>query len=475
MKEKEEFRPFIHLIEVPFGKYVYDLNTNSVIKVPNIVFFYLKNPTEEVNVEVSEYLKMLKTQGYLKEKHIKVSEHSVAEYYHSFVNHNLGHLTLQVTQKCNLRCEYCTYSGNYFNRGHADKVMPLETAKKAIDYFISHSRDASNFAISFYGGEPLLEFELIKQCVKYADDRAEGRKMHYNFTTNGTLLTEDKYDFLVKHDFRILVSLDGPQEVHDRHRVFSETTIGSFQQLLKNLNVLKEKYPEYYAQNVSFNTVLDPAYPIKEICDFMKTNELIGNSMVISSLINDVQAKEMPSYSEQFIEEYEYEKFKNFLWKLGRLECDEISPLMMRHFSYIKRVATIFERGEQSELPDKGHRGGPCIPGVRKLFVNVEGKFYPCERVSETSEAACIGHIDRGIDEEKALRLLNIEHLTSQNCRDCWAYALCRACFTQADDEGELSQEKLLMGCPQRRMQVEAEIKDYLVLRELGYRGQLDA
>ena len=474
MEEKRGFHPFIHLLETPYGKYVYDINKSSVIKVPNTVYSYLKNPTEEVDVEVREYLHTLKTQGYLKEKHVKVSEHSVTEYYHSFVNHNLGQLTLQITQRCNLKCEYCTYSGNYFNRGHANKVMPFEIAKKAIDYFISHSRDASYFVISFYGGEPLLEFELMKQCVKYADNKAEGRKVSYNFTTNGTLLTEEKYEFLVKHDFRILVSLDGPQKVHDRHRVFVGTTIGSFQQMTKNLKALKKKYPEYYTQYISFNTVLDPGYPIKEICDFTKENELVNNSMALSSLITDVQAKEKPHYSEQFIEEYEYEKFKAFLWKLGRLDIADIPPLMRQHFSDMKRTAICFERIEQSELPDKGHRGGPCIPGVRKFFVDVEGKIFPCERVSEMSETACIGHIDRGIDEEKALHLLNIEHLTSESCRNCWAYILCRTCFTQADDEGTLSKEKQLMECPASRAQIEEDIKDYLVLRELGYSGQLD-
>lgn len=474
MKEKERFNPFIHLLETPYGKYIYDLNKSSVIKVPDAVYAFLKDMNDEPDEEVREYVENLKLQGYLKEKRVKISEHPVTEYYHSFVMHNLGQLTLQVTQRCNLKCEYCAYSGNYFNREHTNKVMSFETAKKAIDYFISHSRDASFFGISFYGGEPLLEFELIKKCVAYADSRAEGRKVSYNFTTNGTLLTEEKYEFLVKHDFAILVSLDGPQEVHDRHRVFAGSTIGSFERMFENLKNLKEKYPRYYAEKISFNTVLDPSHPIKEICDFSMKNEMVNQSRVLSTVISDVQAKEKPQYSEQFLEEYEYEKFKAFLWKLGRLEITDISPLIQQHFSGMKQAATCFERLEQDELPDKGHRGGPCIPGVRKLFVNVEGKLFPCERVTEASEVSCIGYIDNGIDEEKALQLLNIERLTSENCRNCWAYALCPTCFTQADDGGKLSKEKQLMECRINRAQVEGEIKDYLVLRELGYSRRLD-
>ena len=433
----DKFQPFIHLLQIPYGKYIYDLNKNSVIKVPDAVYAYLKDMTGEPNAEVRGYLEDLKAQGYLKEKHVKVSEHPVTDYYHSFVKHNLGQLVLQVTQGCNLKCEYCSYSGNYFNREHANKSMSLETAKKAIDYFISHARDSRHFGISFYGGEPLLEFELIKKCVAYADSRAEGRKVSYNFTTNGTLLTEEKYEFLVEHDFSLLVSLDGPQEVHDRHRVFAGTTVGSFQSMSENLKKLKAKYPKYYAENISFSTVLDPGYPLKEICDFTKTDECVRDSRISSTLINDVHAKEKNHYTEAFVQEYEYEKFKVLLWKLGRLETTDIAPLMRQHFSGFKQAAICFERVEQSELPDKSHRGGPCIPGVRKLFVDVQGRLFPCERVSETSEIACIGHIDQGIDEEKALRMLNIERLTSEDCRNCWAYTMCPTCFTHADDEGK--------------------------------------
>lgn len=470
----EKFQPFIHLLEIPYGKYVYDVNKSSVIKVPDAVYDYLKDMTGEPDAEVGEYLEDLKAQGYLKEKHVKVSEHPVTEYYHSFVKNNLGQLTLQVTQGCNLKCEYCSYSGNYFNREHTNKSMSFETAKKAIDYFISHSRDSSHFAISFYGGEPLLEFELIKKCVAYADSRAEGRKVSYNFTTNGTLLTEEKYEFLVEHKIALLVSLDGPQEVHDRHRIFAGSTVGSFQKMSDNVKMLKRKYPNYFAENISFNMVLDPEYPLKEICDFTMNDESFNTSKILSTTISNVQTKEKIRYSDYFLEEYEYEKFKVYLWKVGRLGEFDIPPLMRAHFTGIKETAICFERSAQNELPDKGHRGGPCIPGVRKLFVDVDGNLFPCERVSESSEVSHIGHINRGIDEEKALQLLNIELLTSENCRKCWAYTMCSNCFTYADDEGKLSREKQLKECQLNKVQAEEKIKDYIVLHELGYRRQMD-
>lgn len=148
--------------------------------------------------------------------------------------------------------------------------------------------------------------------------------------------------------------------------------------------------------------------------------------------------------------------------------------MIRKHFNDIKQIAVSLERIQQNEVPEKGHRGGPCLVGVRKLFVDVNGKLFPCERVSETSKAACIGHIDQGIDEKKALQLLNIEWITSENCRDCWARNLCDNCFTHADDGMGLSKEMQLTRCPENRAQKEESIKDYLVMHELGYRRELD-
>ena len=83
-------------------------------------------------------------------------------------------------------------------------------AKKGIEYLIAHSRDSGRIGISFYGGEPLLAFDLIQDCVEYSKREAEGRRVDFHFTTNGTLLTEEKLPFLVENQFSILISLDGP-------------------------------------------------------------------------------------------------------------------------------------------------------------------------------------------------------------------------------------------------------------------------
>ncbi len=94
-------------------------------------------------------------------------EHPETEGLEYILENNLNTMALQLTQNCNLRCKYCVYSGNYENRKHSSLKMNKEIAYRAIDFFVRHSSDSEKLHLGFYGGEPLLEFELIKGCVEY--------------------------------------------------------------------------------------------------------------------------------------------------------------------------------------------------------------------------------------------------------------------------------------------------------------------
>jgi organic radical activating enzyme len=101
-------------------------------------------------------------------------------------------MILQVTQQCNLRCQYCAYSGAYYNRTHNSARMSFETAKRAIDFLLARSHESDHVHVGFYGGEPLLEFDLIKRCVDYVKKSVEGRSITFGITTNATLLNDEK-------------------------------------------------------------------------------------------------------------------------------------------------------------------------------------------------------------------------------------------------------------------------------------------
>ncbi|MDR2441579.1 MAG: radical SAM protein, partial [Planctomycetaceae bacterium] len=145
-----------------------------------------------------------------------------------FFQYNARLLILEITQQCNLRCEYCCYGNSYSSfRNHSRKIMDIEVAKRAIDEFL-HRDSQERHAISFYGGEPLLAFGLLQSIIDYSNQLADDlgkQRPSFNLTTNGTLLNDSIIHYFVKNDIAVLISLDGARESHDRCRKYN--TIGN--------------------------------------------------------------------------------------------------------------------------------------------------------------------------------------------------------------------------------------------------------
>ena len=118
----------------------------------------------------------------------------------------------------------------------------------------------------------------------------------------------------------MMISLDGPEQVQNRHRKFANSEVGSFKLLMTNIENIKKRYPVFFKENISFNTVIDPQYPITEICDFALHNETVRDSSFMSSIVNDTYADKKVEDSPEFTQEYAYEKFKVFLMMTGRLD-----------------------------------------------------------------------------------------------------------------------------------------------------------
>ncbi|MEA3295822.1 MAG: radical SAM protein [Patescibacteria group bacterium] len=134
----------------------------------------------------------------------------------------MNQLSLEITQNCNLRCKYCVYGEDYFYyRSRSNKEMEYEVTKKGIEYVfnIINERNKKEFSLSFYGGEPLLNFEIIKKIVKYSKKLFNKWKLRFSITTNGTLIDEEIINFLILNNFQVLISLDGPKDVHDAKRI----------------------------------------------------------------------------------------------------------------------------------------------------------------------------------------------------------------------------------------------------------------
>lgn len=459
--------PFIHLFSISDDKYLFDVNTDRILQIPDFVYLYLNGDLlkeAQKREEAELYIERLKSKGFLKTTRIRKTEHPETLYLESYLKSRVTTMILQVTQNCNLRCEYCVYSGSYYNRMHTNKRMSWDMAKKGIDFLERHSADCGRVYISFYGGEPLLEFELIKKSIDYANDRLKGKEIFYNLTTNGTLITEEMISFFQKHNLHLMISLDGPEKIHDLHRKFIDGT-GSYKSLFYNLYMIKNRFPQYYKDNISFNTVLDPQNGYDYISDYIVKNEILNQEMFTSGIINPTNRKEELAISETFLIEKNYEHFLMLMEKIGKINIGRSSPLNKSDSFEIDELEYNRRFYAFTELPEKSHHVGPCIPSSFRLFLSADGNFYPCEKVCESTDFMVIGNIEEGIDISKVCRLLNIEEYNQDECHTCWAYNYCQTCVAETElSDGVPHQSK--ENCNKTRKRVEELFKDYCILKK---------
>ena len=148
-------KPMYYCFATPGNKYMYVRNIHSIVRLPENEFKELQRANKENDYDCDTVRKYRELGVFIDNPIIKI-EHPDTDILKLRSKNYCQLLTLQVTQQCNLRCEYCAYSGIYDNRTHSNKRMSFETAKKSIDFFLDHSRDSESIAFGFYGGEPLL-------------------------------------------------------------------------------------------------------------------------------------------------------------------------------------------------------------------------------------------------------------------------------------------------------------------------------
>lgn len=319
--------------------------------------------------------------------------------------------------------------------------------------------------IGFYGGEPLLEFQKIKRALEYINEKYSGRKVDYSLTTNGTILNDEIIHFFITNDFNVMISLDGPKEMHNENRVF-ENGNGSFDKIMENLRYVKDSYPEFF-KKISFNTVVPPGNDYKCINDFFSANEVLEDNNLSRSTVSMWNIKGEVSYDDKYFITYKYQSLKILMAALGLYSKEKISRLFATDFVEIQRFYD--NLGKILICTKCAHPGGPCIPGARRPMVDIYGNIFPCERVSEQSSVMKLGDIYTGFNVNKVNELLNIGKLTQNECINCWNFAHCGLCATAADVQGSLSKEKKLSFCSNSKRATLNTMKSICLLKEFNY------
>lgn len=465
-------KPFIQLFRTPRGQYVFDVNQNEILPVSAEAFRFLHSclvGKEDVGESRLPEIQALRERGYLRtDSAVQEIRHPYTDRLEDVLSRKLSHMTLQVTQGCNLRCKYCVYSEetNERQRSHSNRSMDWETAKRAIDFFYEHTVDSKNVAIGFYGGEPLLMLPLIKQILDYSRRLFDGKDVLYTMTTNGTLLTDETICFLAREKISLMISLDGPKEIHDRNRVFPDGR-GSFDILSRNVARIKELAPDYYEQ-ISLSMVMDPSNDFDCINELTVSgaefNQFTMNAVVVET---DYSDDSDVRYSEEYLWKYRYQQFLSLLTMFDRYPREKVSAILRSAATSVISEAKFTDISGPLRSVDVP--SGPCVPGALRLLVNVDGKFFPCERVSERSEAMCIGSLDTGFDLSRARELLNVGAITKEACRTCWSFRHCSACAKKADDgSGQLSPKAKLSYCSDIRANAYEKMRQLILLEEAG-------
>jgi uncharacterized protein len=442
--------------------YIYDTSTNFFLKVDPIIQDILDDYHSYAKSEMIDKWKSIYNEERIeaaissietaKQKHkvfssFRIPKFSISdskgtlECVKERLSVSVPQLILNLGEDCNLRCEYCVYSGAYsgYRTHNRYKKMNWQVAKKAIDFFLDHSYKAKWRILGFYGGEPLLYFNLLRKCAEYA--RVRDPRFYLSVTTNGTLISNEILKFFVENDFTLFISLDGPQKVHDRYRKFKNGR-GTFDYVVANLRRIKNYSPEYYNSRVKFSAVIAPPYDVTG-----STNAFFSNSFLPCSKNRDkLMAAFVSKKGSKFLEKFKsissnVSKFKEEIFELiedYHISGKDLSEITLYIALYQKSLAQIHFRSHK-HIADYSYYwpNGACIPGSRSIFVTCDGFFQPCEKCISN---IVIGDIWGGFYYQKIADYINEYNVLSiEDCRNCWAYRFCDACILFAHNNNGFS------------------------------------
>lgn len=373
----------------------------------------------------------------------------------------LDKFTLSLTEQCNQRCKYCIFSEkNQGYRSHSAREMDIDMARKAIDFILTTRAD--EIQIAFYGGEPLLKFDLIKGIVEYAHRKNTGTKsIEFIMTTNGTLLSKKIVDFLVSSNIILSVSLDGPLDIHDRNRVFSGKK-GTFKPVIKNLEFIKANYPDYY-RSMKFVSVIAPPYDYHRLDDFFsKNNSLFDeNNLVLTDLKREGNGFFDDPEQKYFSKEQSEEKLRGYrAWIIRRMQDPGFSPDIFQK-SFIRNLFGAYARvlGDTNIEPVPRY----CKPGFSTLYIASGGTFHICENLPSSLP---IGDLENGISPDLCFDAFNrYMEVVGKDCLDCWAYSFCPYCIMYFYDfagDGFIEKQKAREKCRGIKKEVKKNFETFL-------------
>ena len=402
-----------------------------------IVQSLIKNYTKEQIEEAYDEIKSLKEEGLL-------FTEDTYQNHPSFVNRKkvVKALCLHVSHDCNLKCKYCFASQGDF--GGEKEMMSFEVGKKAIDYLIANSGNRRNLEIDFFGGEPLMNFDVVKQLVAYGREveKANNKNIRFTITTNGILLDDDKIDYINEHMHNVVLSLDGRREVNDNMRP-TVNDKGSYDVIMPKFKKLVDKRPKdkYYYIRGTFT---------RDNLDFSEDVLHFANEGFNLTSVEPVVGDESNPYAlrEEDMERVfaEYEKLAKKYAK-RKLEGED--------FTFFHFVVDL------NQGPCVIKRITGCGAGNEYLAVTPNGDIYPCHQFVGNDDFKLANILDEEvvIPEDISNMFRDAHVYSKEDCKTCWNKFYCSGgCHANAINFNNDIRKPYKLGCEMQKKRTECSI-----------------
>ncbi len=338
------------------------------------------------------------------------SEDTYGDYATKMVSGPVKAMCLHIAHDCNLRCKYCFAStGEY---GGKRALMSAEVGKKAIDYLLKYSYGRKNLELDFFGGEPTMNFDAVKEVVEYARSKEQeyGKNFRFTITTNGVLLDDDKIDFINREMYNCVLSLDGRKEINDAIRPTVngkgsyDLIVPKYQKLVEARRKCPDNRNQYYVRGTFTKKNLDFTQDVLRLFDL--GFDQVSVEPVVSPEYKDyaITEEDLPRIFE------EYETLAKTVLQLKK----EGKKFNFFHFMI-----------DLDQGPCAIKRLGGCGCGNEYVAVTSEGDVYPCHQFVGMEDWKMGSVLDQSLDMEKKDYFAKTNVYTKEDCKHCWAKFYC--------------------------------------------------
>lgn len=426
---------------------IIDINSGSVHVVDKIIFDILEDVdalsiedlSKKYNYAIEDLTEAISEINVLVEDGLLFSEPIDVDTI-TFKNQNIiKALCLHMAHDCNLKCEYCFASQGNFKGERC--LMDIETGKKALEFLCENSGNRRNLEVDFFGGEPLMNFTVIKELVAYGREleKKYNKNFRFTLTTNGVLLNDEIIDFLNENMSNVVLSLDGRKSVNDKMRK-TLTNKGSYDIIVPKFKKLVEKRgdKDYYIRGTFTNQNLDFS---EDILNFYKEG---FKKVSMEPVVTD--PNEYYAIKEEHLDAIlnEYEKFSKEY--IDILKTDD--KFLFFHFMI-----------DLSQGPCIIKKCSGCGAGNEYMAVTPQGDLYPCHQFVGEKEFK-LGDVFNGVENiELREKFKSTNVFTKDDCKNCWARFYCSGgCHANAWYNNKDINKVYKLGCEMEKKRIECAI-----------------